>query len=273
MSLSIQSGDSKQPNKFTHSVKGVGSGFLSPFKRAFGSIADGVGGLFEGISYSNYQKLKKEFAEVNEKLQKYGFLITENSELKSENYKLRKVLELKKRLNYETIPALIISKDPDNWYNTIVINKGSENGIKVDMPVVGFVGDKQAVVGKIIEVRGSVSRILPINSPRFKIGVKMEGTNFPGLLYGFSSSSEFCIMDYISRAAQIKQNDLVLTSSQAGIFPSGILIGKIVKSKILESGSYQRAIVVPVINYDLLDYVYVIKKDPDVEFLKIFEAK
>ncbi len=136
------------------------------------------------------------------------------------------MLNLADKITYESIPAVVISKDPDNWFRTIVLNRGSSSGVKVNMPVVAYQGEHKAVIGKVIEVRRWVSRVLPILAPEMKLGVMLQETRFPGLLKGYSSNSNLCIMDYISRAVPVKFGDVVITSGQGGIFPGRTSCGQ-----------------------------------------------
>jgi rod shape-determining protein MreC len=180
---------------------------------------------------------------------------------------------MKERVEYDSIPASVISKDPDNWFRTIIINKGATDGISENMPVIAYQGGQKAVVGRVIEVRRSISRIAPIISPDVRIGVKLQESRFPGLLSGYSGNSNLCKMDYISRAAFVKFGDIVITSGQGGVFPPGLIVGSVIKSYTLESSAYQRAMVRPVIDYDLVEDVFVIKKGTDKDLFEIFEEE
>ncbi len=270
ISLSLQSGGS---NSFTFSFEGVGSAMLRPFQRGYNSIAGGLNHVFSGFSFSALSKARKELKEAHKKLRTMGSMAVELHLLRSENEKLRQLLELKKTLTFPVVAAEIISKDPSNWYRTIVVDKGYNDGIKINMPVIGYIGNKQAVVGKIVEVRSSVSRVVPIISPRLRVGVKIEKTKYPGLLFGYAINSDKCIMDYISREAQVKKQSLVVTSGQGGVFPKGIPVGNIIKSRILEAGAYQKAIVVPIINFNSLEKVFIIKKDTDKALSTMIKEK
>ncbi|HPA73150.1 MAG TPA: rod shape-determining protein MreC, partial [Spirochaetota bacterium] len=209
---------------------------------------------------------------TRQKLMKYEAIAEELGEIKKENERLRAVIQMKERIEYESIPAIVISRDPDNWFRTIILNRGSSDGVKVNMPVVAYHGEEKAIIGKIIEVRGSVSRVLPIVAPDMKLGVMLQGSRFPGLLKGLSSGSNLCIMDYVSKSVLVKFGDVVVTSGQGGIFPAGLLIGKVLKAEIMEASAYQRAIVTPIIDYNRIEDVFIIKKEPDNEFMELLKS-
>ncbi len=265
ISLSIQS------STLTLTLEGVISAITMPFQKAYDGVQGGVSRLWAG--FSELTEVRDELKKTRANLQKYESMAGEMSEIKRENDRLRELLGMKERVEYASIPATIISKDPDNWFRTIIVNKGSGDGIKVNMPVIAYQGGQKAVVGTVIEVRSSISRIAPIISPAVRIGVKLQESRFPGLLSGYSGNSNLCRMDYISRAAYIRFNDMVITSGQGGVFPAGLLIGSVIKSYSLESSAYQRAIVKPVIDYNLVEDVFVIKKDIEKDLFEIFDEE
>ena len=247
--------------------EGIGSALIMPFQKGYDGIQGGIRTIWAG--FTDLSEVREELHKTRVKLQNYESISDDFSEIKRENERLRHLLEMKERLTFESVPASIISKDPDNWFRTLIINRGTSDGIKENMPVIAFRKGQKAVVGKIIEARGSISRIIPIISPDLNVGVKLQESRYPGLLYGYSSNTALCKVDYISRGAVIKKNDIVITSGQGGIFPPGLLVGRVIKSDILESSAYQRAVVVPFIDYHLVEEVFVIKRDPDGEILKL----
>lgn len=264
VSLSIQS------STFVLTFEGVGSAFLSPFQKAYDGIQGGTGRLWAGFTELN--DLRDELGKTRAKLQQYESIAEELDEIRYENERLRKLLDLGTRVTYDSIPASIIAKNPDNWFRTIIINRGENDGVRINMPVVAFQGEEKAVVGKIVEVRGSISRILPIISSDIRVGVKLIDDRSPGLLSGTSSNTGMCVIDYISRAIQVKPGEAIITSGQGGVFPPGLSIGTVIRTEVLESSAYQKVIVKPVIDFDHLEDVFIIKKEPDKELLQIFEA-
>ncbi len=245
------------------------SAFMTPFQKGYDFVQGGASRFWAG--FSELSTLREELNSSREKLQKYEALAENFTEIRRENDRLRKLLGLKEKVKYESISGSVISKDPDNWFRTIVINRGSDDGVQVNMPVIAYQGAYKAVVGKIVEVRGSISRARPLISPAINVGVKLRENHYPGLLSGYGYSSSLCIVNYINRMAEVKPKDELITSGQGGVFPAGILVGTVLKSEILESSPYQRAIIKPAINYNLLEEVFIVKKIPGKELLDMVE--
>jgi rod shape-determining protein MreC len=251
----------------TLSLEGVGRAFVTPFQKGYNGIQQNIRMLWAG--FTELGDVRDELRKTREKLQHYEAVAEELGEIKKENDRLRKLLDMQKRVQYESIAAMIISKDPDNWFRTIVVNRGSADGIRVNMPVIAYVGEEKAVAGKVVEVRGSASVIEPIISTSIKLGVMFQESRFPGLLSGYAANSNFAVVDYINKSAAINLGDVVVTSGQGGIFPQGMLVGKVIRSFVSESSPYQRAIVAPIINYNQIEEVFIIKKEPDKELMEL----
>jgi len=265
VSLSIQS------STFTFSVEGIVSAFMMPFQKGYNAVQGGVSKLWAG--FSELSDVREELNRSRLKLQKYESLEENFTEIRRENERLRKLLGLKERVKYDSIAGSVISKDPDNWFRTIIVNRGSDDGVRINMPVVAYHGEVKAVVGKVIEVRGSISRVQPIISPGISVGIKFRDNRYPGLLSGYGYSSSLCMANYITRLAIVKKGDEIITSGQGGVFPPGLLVGTVERSEILQSSPYQRAIIRPAIDYNLLEEIFIIKKAPEKDFLEMTEAK
>lgn len=238
-----------------------------PFQKGYNSVQHGIHMLWAG--FTELGDVRDQLKKTRDKLQRYEAMTEELSEIKRENERLRQLLNLAPQVSYESVPASIISKDPDNWFRTIIINRGADDGIKINMPVIAFSGEEKAVLGKVTEVRGSVSRILPIISTDMRLGVVFQESRYPGLLTGYTANSNLSLMDYVSKSATIKFGDVIVTSGQGGVFPPGLRVGKVLKSFVTESSAYQKVVIRPFIDFNQVEEVYVIKKIPDSDTQKL----
>jgi rod shape-determining protein MreC len=184
------------------------------------------------------------------------------------------------------VQAEVISQDPDNWFRTIIINKGSADGVATYMPVVALQtvtlpaeNNKPAetklvvgIVGKVIQVNPHSARILPLTDQFSRIGVNVKKTGHWALLNGQSPHQDAPLIDYLSLGVFISQGDEIVTSGGDGIFPRGLPVG-IVGKRIERLGSFQKAEITPVIDFKKLDFVIVIQKKVDTESLNFLAAE
>ncbi len=263
ISLSVQS------SSFTLSVEGIGGLVLLPFQKAYNSINEGFHLLWAG--FTELKDIKEELEKTKARLHEYEDLSEKT--ILEENARLRQMLNLQEHTPFEFIPCSIISKDPDNWFRTILINRGTDDGISENMPVISYYGGEKVVFGKVIEVRGSVSRVDPIIAPKINLGVMLQESRYAGLLSSYNYNPEFCLMSYIKKSAPVSAGDKVVTSGQGGIFPKGLLVGMVIKSFMNESATFQEAIVKPFVDYSNTEEVYVIKKEIDPDILKLLDVE
>lgn len=176
-----------------------------------------------------------------------------------ENKRLRKLLALKDSLPYSTIAAMVIAQSPGDMFSTVVIGKGSGDGITLNMPVVAYNDDNQGVVGKIAEVMDDTSVVLLLTNPVSKISSLITRTRFDGLLEGVAQANQ-CRLNYLSLDADVKAGDTIITSGKGSLFPKGLIIGKVTDVSITQGKLYKSARVSPVIDLTKLEEVLIIRK-------------
>lgn len=263
-------GNLSRSSSIEMSFEGVLLVIISPFQKFFHYSYNTVGRLWAGITELNY--LQEELASTRKKLEKYEDAAQSLNEIKRENDRLRQLLGYKERSSYEVIPAEILAKNPDNFYRVIIVNKGSSDGVKKYMPVISYHNGEKAIVGKVLEVRWNISLIHPVIDSMFKMGVMLENSRYVGLLTGNAPVSSLLRIDYISSHADISANENVLSSGEGGIFPKGLLVGKISKVEDFKAGGYKQAYVQPQIDFGNLDQVLIIKKDLNQQLLGLKEG-
>lgn len=257
---------------------------LDFFSGTFSSFGKGMARFVD--SYGTYEAVRSERDALREKVKSNFDIQVELVRLREENDKLRRALQLPPVTNYPVLQAEVISQDPDNWFRTIIINKGSADGVATYMPVVALqtitmpaeVGKPAesrlvvGVVGKVIQVNPHSSRILPLTDQFSRIGVNVKKTGHWALLNGQSPHHEAPLLDYLSLGVFLASGDEIVTSGGDGIFPRGLPIGTVGK-RIERLGSFQKAEIQPTIDFKKLDFVIVIQKKVETEALNFLPLK
>jgi len=149
------------------------------------------------------------------------------------------------------IVGRVVGRDP-NFLKYLVIDLGSNQGIAAGMPVMSDVG----LVGRIIEVNASSSKVLLITDPNSAVNVIVQGSRVLGVLQGVDGSNP--VVNYLTQDAVISPGDIVLTSGLGESLPKGLVIGQILSVRRRDYEMFQQAEVRPTVNFGRLELVLVI---------------
>ena len=177
-------------------------------------------------------------------------------EYKKENDRLRRLLGIQERLEgCKTVAAKVIGYEPNNWFDTMVIDKGTNEGIAVSDVVISADG----VVGRISEVGLNWSRISTIINADHAVGVRITRTGDIGVLEGDNqlARENRCKLDYIVQNASILEGDILETSGEGGIYPPGLIVGKVSALHMDSTGRIREAVVEPAVDLNSLHEVLV----------------
>lgn len=149
-----------------------------------------------------------------------------NSSLETEIQELKEILDLNKTLTeYTPINATILSRNKNYWFNHLMIDKGSKDGIKKDMAVV----TKKGLIGKISKVYPNSSEIKLITSDdvNYKVSVAVRTGNGDSyaILNGYDPDTECVTVTGVDKMSTVKKGDTIVTSGLGGMFPGGIYVG------------------------------------------------
>ena len=198
--------------------------------------------------------------------------------LEQENKRLGNLLGIKDKFqNYEMITCRIIAKDSGNWFNTFTIDKGINDGISPNMTVItpnGIVGQtvsatpSSAKVMTIIDNGGAASARLSKSRELVVVSgdITLKEELPKDLQKSLSNESTvkhlnppFIRMKYIPVGVQVSVGDEVETSGVGGIFPPGIMIGKVVEVDNDKPQLMRYAIIQPTVDFKRLEEVVVLK--------------
>lgn len=173
------------------------------------------------------------------------------SEVKQENIRLRELLVFTQDTEDKYIAARVVSTGPSNFFHTLVINKGSEEGIKRGMAVITSMG----VVGQISYVKQGYSGVLTLLDPNSAIDAIDQKTRARGILRGYRSRK--LIFKYLPFSEVVNAGDKVVSSGMDGIYPKGIIVGNIEKVDNKKDKLFQHAVVKPVVDFSRLEEVLI----------------
>lgn len=184
-------------------------------------------------------------------------LIAENARLRilaEENKAISSLTDFLAQANMRGVTARVIGKNPEAKFQALILDKGSKDGIKVDMPLVIADG---ILVGKIIKVRSNSAEAILVNDPRSRLAAMVENeTESKGVLIGEYGLS--LRMELIPQNETVKENDVVVTSGLEPTIPRGLVVGKVTRVLTEPNNFFQTAWIRPLVKIDNLTVVLVL---------------
>jgi rod shape-determining protein MreC len=233
---------------------------LSPAQRL---AAGGVGGIRAAWSgYVDLRSVRDENRVLRERLREVETLLQARQHEAGEAAHLREVLTLRERLPFETIVAEVVTRDGVPWFRTLILDKGREEGIRLNAAVISPSG----VVGRVVELAPHAAKAQMLLDRNSAAGVVTERRRVTGVVMGQVTSPEAgqgdLVMKYVSALADVAVEDVVVTSGFDRIFPRGLVVGRI-HSVGAPSGLFREVYVTPSARFDQLEQVLVLKGPAD----------
>ena len=257
-------------------VTSFNNGILAPLRTGVGyfliPIQSGVNVVGESV-YNNLKDMatmKDALAENEELKSRVAELMEENNRLQEEQFELARLRELyeldQDYLEYEKVGARVIAKDTGNWFQVFRIDKGSDDGIEVNMNVMaggGLVGIVTDVGANYATVRSIIDDSSNVSAMSARTG---ENCIVTGDLMLFKEGR--LSLSHIRKDADIQEGDKIVTSNISDIFLPGILIGYATDLTVDSNNMTKSGYILPVAEFDDLKEVLVItrvKETGDVE--------
>jgi rod shape-determining protein MreC len=247
------------------------AGYLAPMLRV---VLNPVVGLQSWISTRylalyDFVTVPRDVASLR---QQNAILTNENSQLQTQIIQLQQQLReaqvlyalldfARSRPENEYVASAVIGRDPSPFLSYVIIDHGSDSGMRHGMPVV----TQQGLVGRVDAVTASAARLQLITDPGSTVNVRLQSTQTETLLKG--SLTGDLTLEMIPQEVKLKAGDLVLTSGLGGTYPSDILVGQVVSIQSREGELFQSASIQPAVDFSRLRAVLVISnfKPVDIE--------
>lgn len=202
---------------------------LAPVQNGITIVTEGVNGLLD------YFRDNKAIGRENQELKKKVALLEDGiyrlKEQEMENRRLKELLnyEEDKVGNYELCLAGVIGREPNTWYRSVVINRGSQHGVRQDMPVV----TNDGLVGMVIGVTKNTAEVLLILDAEGAVGARiLENRSAPGVVTG-TGRSDYLQMIHLPHDIPIERGHTVVTSGLGGLYPRGIRVGTVDRKSVV----------------------------------------
>lgn len=239
------------------------SSALAPMQRAVSNVVQPVSNFFSSLA--KLPSLSRHNAELQRQVDDLKTAQQENQELSRRIDSLEQLLGLQSVTSH-TIAARVIASGVSNFEWSITIDRGSENGIQVDMPVVTGASDGPRLVGRVIRVTPISSVVQLIIDRDFAVAGKLSTSQEAGLVMGRGEND--LRMGHLRPGIEVSETEpeSVFTvgyevNGQPGLYPAGILIGTVSRA-FSEPDAVESAVTIrPAVDFSTLEYVLVIARD------------
>lgn len=202
----------------------------------FGTVIGGTYLLLQtqsALVFEAYNALSQPFTQARQideiKTARVEQLQNELQELKNQNQQLKQLANYSATVPNQGILAPIVLRSADNWWQQVVIGRGSADGIALDYIVVGTGG----VVGRVVSVSPHTSRVLLVSDPNSRIGVLVSQTRNMGILTGTRNNRS--VLQFFDKRPMVKKGDVVATSAVSQLFPTGLAVGRVMEINLNKS--------------------------------------
>ena len=238
-------------------LREAASRVIVPFQNGINKIGTWMNGKLEG-----FQNVEELAAQNKELEQRVAELTEENTRLAQNQEELARLQELyqldQSYSEYDKVAAQVISKDPGNWYDTFVINKGSADGIEKDMNVIANGG----LVGLVVEVETNCATVRSIIDDSSSVSAMTASTSDTCIVSG-----DLRLMDegklafsQMSTENAVAVGEQIVTSNISDKYLRGILIGYV--SEVTEDSNHltNTGYITPAVDFKHIQEVLVIKE-------------
>ena len=225
----------------------------SEVQRVTAWAVGGVTNAWEG--YVALRGVRVENESLSQQLTDMQVQLQQQRALAERSEAYRRLLELRDTTTFETRAAEVIGGSAVPDFRAVTIDRGAADGLKVDMAVLASDG----AVGRVVTIGRRAAKVQLLVDRNAAAAALVEGSRVEGIVVG--SGEETLRLEYVAATAELNEGDIVVTSGMDGIYPKGLVIGRI--ALIERAGMAYRTIRVrPAVNFSTLEEVLVVLTPP-----------
>ncbi len=196
-------------------LEGALAAVAAPLQAGAAASSSWLGSLLGGSG------LRRENEELRREVDRLRLEVQESRERAAAAERLERLLEYRERTGAAMTAASVIGRDASGLYRTVLIDRGSGDGIEHDQAVLA----PEGVVGRVVKVFPRSSLVLLLTDRSSGIDAIVQRTRDQGVVQGRGGSS--CELRYLDRSAEVRVGDAIVTSGMGGRFPKGVWIGQV----------------------------------------------
>ncbi|MEW6387106.1 MAG: rod shape-determining protein MreC [Thermodesulfobacteriota bacterium] len=167
--------------------------------------------------------------------------------------RLEALLDLRRQVALPVSSARVIAYDPSLWSRCVILDHGRSSGIKPGLPVVA----PRGIAGRVVEAYPGYAKVMLIVDRNSGADALVQRSRVRGILQGKGANR--CSLEYVPKKADVQVGDLVISSGLNGVFPQGLIFGRVSGADKKTPGVFQEIEVTPAVDLSALEEVLVVK--------------
>lgn len=228
---------------------------LSPFIRSSAATERQLSQL--GEPQPDLPSLKRRIVELEMELDRHRILSQKYVQVLGENNQLREMVNFRRMSPLKLTAARVLKRVSSTWWSSMIIDKGALDGLATDTPVL----NAQGLIGKTGKMAPHMAEVILLTDEMCRVSARIEGTLEKGILAGERAGVDIkpdLRLSFLSRSAIIPPGSPVLTTGEGGIFPPGVMIGRVKRFEIKDVSA--EAVIEPAVDFSQLDHVFVLEQ-------------
>lgn len=244
LSLSIGKGQEWNP------VEKLAVEVTAPVQKCFTDTITSIQDIWR--NYFDLVEVRQENLRLKDQIELLKLENTRYQEILLTNKRLQDLLKFQDNIDKPLLPAMVTGWDSSGMFKSIMIDKGSREGVAINMAVVSSKG----VVGRVVSVSPDYSQVLLVTDRNSAIDGLVQSSRGRGMVKG--SGWDDCYFDYVIKTCEVKEGDAIVTSGLGGVFPKGLPLGRVQGVKDSPYKMFKDVRITPAVNFHKLEEVLVI---------------
>ncbi|MEI6214491.1 MAG: rod shape-determining protein MreC [Desulfuromonadales bacterium] len=240
-------------NREANSIERLAMNIAAPLLKPVYTVCTSAEDMWDG--YVRLVDTHRENIRLRDDVRKLNERAHEDEEVRLQNQRLERLLDMKKAVKLPMVSASVIGEDATPWFRTLVINRGTDSGLREGMAVLAADG----AVGQVVKIASSTARVILLTDSASGISATIQRSRARGVVKG--KGEMLCSLEFTTRDEDVKVGDLVVTSGIGGVFPKGLPIGEVTMVKRGEYGIFQTVMIRPAVNLAHVEEVLIVMRN------------